>query len=250
MTTPPLLPGTAGWSIPRAAASAFPASGTHLERYAAVLPAVEINSSFHRPHRRATYQRWAASTPASFRFFAKVPKEISHVRKLVGGAEPLDAFLEQVGGLGDKLGILLLQLPPSLAFDHAVAAQVFDMLRRRIGPDIGIACEPRHATWFGERAEACLVENRVARVAADPVLAPGGERPGGWTGLRYHRLHGSPRIYYSAYGQQRVEALAASIAPPDDAGSSTWCIFDNTASGAAIDDALCLRSLMMPARSG
>ncbi len=243
----PILIGTAGWSIPTAEAECFPAIGTHLERYASKMSAVEINSSFHRPHRRSTYERWAAGTPQNFRFSAKIPKEISHKRKLVDAAEPLATFVEQVGGLGEKLGVLLLQLPPSLAFVPGIASAFLDALRYRAGHEIGIACEPRHATWFAGEAEAWLVEHRVARVAADPVLAAGGERPGGWTGLRYHRLHGSPRIYYSPYGPERLEELAQVLTNGRGMGGDTWCIFDNTAAGAATGNALSLQSLLAPA---
>jgi uncharacterized protein YecE (DUF72 family) len=236
-----LLIGTAGWSIPKALAEAFPGAGSHLERYAAVMPAAEINSSFYRPHRRATYERWAASTPEDFRFSVKVPKEISHVRKLVETDELLAGFFEQVGGLGTKLGVLLLQLPPSLAFEHSIASSFLDTLRRGLGELTDIACEPRHSSWFGAEADGCLRDRRVARVVADPVLAPGGELPGGWTGLRYRRLHGSPRVYYSAYDPARLDALADTITPGHEAGAE-WCIFDNTASGAAAADALYLMS--------
>ena len=62
------------WSIPKAYGVPFPPSGSHLERYGAVFNAVEINSSFYRPHRTATYERWAASVPEDFRFAVKVPK--------------------------------------------------------------------------------------------------------------------------------------------------------------------------------
>ena len=202
------------------------------------MSAVEINSSFHRPHRRLTYERWAASTPEHFRFSVKIPKEISHVRKLVDADELLVSFVEQIEGLADRLSVLLLQLPPSLAFARGVASSFFGTLRHRIGPDISIACEPRHATWFTRDAEACLIEHRVARVAADPVLAAGGERPGGWTGLRYHRLHGSPRVYYSPYGRDRLEGLAEAARREDEAAVPSWWIFDNTAAGAATNDAL------------
>nr|WP_295659786.1 DUF72 domain-containing protein [Polymorphobacter sp.] len=234
--------GTAGWTIPRADMGSFPAEGTHLERYAATLPAVEINSSFHRPHRRATYERWAASTPGDFRFSVKIPKTISHVQKLVAADALLETFAGEVGGLGAKLGVILVQLPLSLQFDRGVASKFFAAVRRRFGSEVGVACEPRHATWFAADADACLIEHRVARVAADPVLAPGGEDPGGWPGLRYHRLHGSPRVYHSAYERPRLEALAGQMTTDVE----TWCIFDNTASGAATGDALCLQSLLVP----
>jgi len=70
--------GTAGWSISREAAAAFPGEGRHLERYGRVLGCAEINSSFHRSHRVEVYQRWAAQTPPGFRFSVKLPRSISH----------------------------------------------------------------------------------------------------------------------------------------------------------------------------
>jgi uncharacterized protein YecE (DUF72 family) len=227
--------GTAGWSIPTALAGDFPDEGSHLERYARMFSAVEINSSFHRPHRRTTYERWATSVPADFRFSVKIPKTISHTARLIHVDELLAAFLKEVGGLGGKLDVLLLQLPPSFPYDPHVAAAFFARLR----DTAHIACEPRHASWFTEDADACMADHKVARVVADPVVVPGGgEHAGGWTGLHYHRLHGSPRVYYSPYETPRLEALTDTI---DD---HAWIIFDNTGSGAATGNALTLRDLV------
>lgn len=242
----PLAPlvGTAGWSIPRAAAEAFPGPGSHLERYAALMPAVEINSSFHRPRRRTTYERWAASTPAGFRFSVKLPKAITHVRKLSDADVLLDDFVAQVEGLGEKLGVVLVQLPPSLQFDDAVAREFFAALCRRLAPSTGIAAEPRQLSWSGDAATACLIDCRVARVAADPAAAEGFDQPAGWHGLHYRRLHGSPRVYYTSYDDQRLVDLAVQLAKGQEAAIPSWCVFDNTASGAALTDATRLRSLM------
>lgn len=114
-----------------------------LEKNARVLSAAEINSSFHRPHKRETYERWAASVPGDFAFCVKVPKAISHSARLENAAELLDAFIDQVAGLGSKLHVLLLQLPPSLPFDESVATAFFEQLIHRAGATIGIVCEPR-----------------------------------------------------------------------------------------------------------
>ncbi len=108
--------GTAGWSIPAQHAGAFPGEGSHHERYSRRFSAVEINTSFYRPHRPGTYQRWAATVPADFRFAVKMPKEITHTRRLLQVTEPLTRFLGEAGALGEKLGPILVQLPPSLAF--------------------------------------------------------------------------------------------------------------------------------------
>ncbi|MDB5411349.1 MAG: hypothetical protein JWL84_6261 [Rhodospirillales bacterium] len=229
--------GTAGWSIPRPVRARFPESGSALERYAAVFDVAEIDSSFQRPHQPKTYRRWAASVPAHFRFAVKIPKLISHERRLCGIAEPLDRFLAEAGSLGEKLGPLLVQLPPSLAFDAVVADAFFTLLRSRFaGP---VVCEPRNVTWFTHGADALLNAARIARVATDPAKIVEAAVPGAWPGIAYYRLHGSPRMYYSEYGSSYLAALAERF----DAVTETWCIFDNTASGAALADALALHEL-------
>src|SRR5688572_21344785 len=106
--------GTAGWGISSRYAALFPGTGTHLRRYSLVLNCAEINSSFYRPHMRKTYERWAASTPRSFRFSVKVPKAITHDQRLRDPDPILDRFADEIAGLGDKLGVALVQLPPSL----------------------------------------------------------------------------------------------------------------------------------------
>jgi uncharacterized protein YecE (DUF72 family) len=80
-----LFVGTAGWSLDRRYAAHFPGAGSHLQRYSGSFNAAEINSSFHRPHRRSTYERWAASVPEDFRFSVKLPKTITHERRLIEG---------------------------------------------------------------------------------------------------------------------------------------------------------------------
>lgn len=154
--------GTAGWSVPRAAGGAFPGEGSHLERYARVLPCAEINSSFHRPHTHAVYARWAAATPPAFRFSVKVPRAITHEARLRRARRPLEVlFRDQVSGLGEKLGPVLVQLPPSLEFDPRVARRFFSIIREmHAGP---LVCEPRHETWFGGQADDMMRVHRVAR---------------------------------------------------------------------------------------
>jgi uncharacterized protein YecE (DUF72 family) len=234
--------GTAGWSIPRVHAHEFRVEGSGLQRYAARFPAAEINSTFYRTSKPHTFERWAASVPEDFRFAAKAPKTITHTRRLVDVAEPLEEFLASVAGLGPKLGPILVQLPPSLAFEAAVAERFFGELRQRFGGDV--VCEPRHPSWFTEDADRLLDMARVGRVGADPAPAQGAEEPGGWEGIAYWRLHGSPVKYRSAYSDEALERLAHSIRAALERGASAWCIFDNTATGAATGDALKLARLV------
>src|SRR5213592_4476705 len=142
--------GTAGWSIPRAAAVHFDSSGTHLQRYSQRLRCAEINSSFYRPHAAVTYAKWRDSTPADFRFAVKIPKVITHDLRFRDAREPLSAFLSQTEGLAEKRGPLLVQLPPSFAFEACLVAAFLDLLRTMF--DGVVVCEPRHATWFSRQA--------------------------------------------------------------------------------------------------
>ena len=233
--------GTAGWSIPRASAHRFPGDGIHLERYARVLPCAEINSSFHRHHAAAIYARWANATPPAFRFAIKIPRVITHDQKLQRARRPFERFLEETGGLAHKRGPLLVQLPPSLAFDARIAARFFGLVRARY--DGIVVCEPRHRTWFSPPAEALLVEHEIGRVAADPPPVRGGERPGGWKGIVYLRLHGSPRMYWSRYDANHIAALADALRQRMYS-VEVWCVFDNTASGAALENAWELQRLL------
>jgi uncharacterized protein YecE (DUF72 family) len=231
-----ILIGTAGWSLPRAEQEHFPGDGSHLERYAARFGAVEINSTFHRSHRAATWLRWRAAVPEQFRFSVKIPKTITHTRQLRDCDDLIAPFLEEAGALGSKLSCLLVQLPPKLNFDPAVAASFFEKLRART--TVAVACEPRHASWFGPDADQLLERYDVARVAADPARVPLAAAPGGWRGFTYYRLHGSPRIYYSAYSAEFLASLAARIQNDQSVPRDVWVIFDNTTLGAATGNAL------------
>jgi uncharacterized protein YecE (DUF72 family) len=235
----PLRIGTAGWTVPASAADSFPTGGSSLERYSNRFDCAEINSSFHRSHRLDTWRRWASAVPESFRFAAKLSKEITHKRRLVDCGDLLAAALAEMEELGDKLEILLVQLPPSLAFERQAAEPFFAALQDRSGRQV--VCEPRHPSWFESDADSLLSDRRVARVAADPARVPAAAVPGGWRGLAYYRLHGSPAIYRSSYDDGRLEELAGRLAADS---VPTWCIFDNTASSAATGDALKLQKLM------
>lgn len=229
--------GTAGWSISRASAEGFPSDGPGLDRYASRFGITEINSSFHRPHRPSTWARWCDSTPADFRFSVKLPKRITHELKLENCSPVLDRFLAEAHMLEEKLAVLLVQLPPKLEFNVAIADQFFSNLTS--GSSASIVCEPRHPSWFGAEAQAILDQHRIAHVAADPAVCTAASYPGGWSGLCYWRLHGSPVMYRSSYAD-RLSFYAKLLLEGAGADRQTWCIFDNTASSAAISDALAL----------
>jgi len=232
--------GTAGWALPKALRVSHAASSSVLEQYAALFDAVEINSSFYKPHRRSTYERWRASVPESFRFAVKLSRVITHELGLVRAQSETVAFMQGATGLEQKLAVILVQLPPSRTFDAPIAGGFFKVLRQETAAHI--VCEARNPSWFGSEATAVLESYRVTRVAADPVL-PGCEIAAqAHPDFAYFRLHGAPRVYYSPYsiGRLRDVSLAAGAA------AETWCIFDNTAAGAAWADATTLQRLVAP----
>ena len=191
-----MLVGTAGWTLPREVQDRFSPGESHLARYASVFPVTEINSSFHRPHKLSLYEKWANSVPDGFRFCAKLPKTITHERRLVD-CEPLVAeFLAQAGGLGGKLACLLVQLPPSFAFD-ASSRLLLRMLRTHWEGEL--RWSPRHVTWFDDDAMRCA-RPPVARVCG-PGAPPTARR------RRLARAHYLRLLVAACYTLVRVALL-------------------------------------------
>ena len=147
----------------------------------------------------------------------------------------LDRFLNESAGLGKKLAVILIQFPPGKSFDEQEARALFDALQLR--SPAALVCEPRHASWFTPKIDDWLAGRRISRVAADPARVDGADHPGGWKGMNYFRLHGSPRIYSSPYEESALRVTKDKLLK--SAGTAeTWCIFDNTALGAAMENAL------------
>lgn len=220
----------------------IPAGGSHLERYARAFTVTEIDSSFYRHHQHETYCRWARSVGKEFRFSVKIPRELTHEGRLVCEKNAvLDRFLLEVAGLGRKLGVLLAQLPPSLEFERADVMRFFRRLRRGVPDAVALVCEPRHASWGTEEVQSLLNRLGVTRAAVDPPRWDSDASPGGDGRLAYFRLHGSPRIYYSDYDAARLTDLARRLKAAAQACDQVWCIFDNTAQGHAVGNALALQ---------
>jgi uncharacterized protein YecE (DUF72 family) len=227
--------GTAGWSVPASNIN----EGTHLYRYSRVLSCAEINSSFYRPHRPSTWAKWATETPADFRFSIKAPRTITHEARLRNTSKLLDVFFKKIEHLGGKMGPILFQLPPSLQFDAVVADEFFSSLRERSRAEIVL--EPRHPSWFTSTTDLLLRKFTITRAAVDPPKGhPSASEAGGNAGLAYYRLHGTPRMYYSNYEDDFLEALANRI----KSVNNVWVIFDNTALSYAYSNALQLQTLV------
>jgi uncharacterized protein YecE (DUF72 family) len=232
--------GCAGWGLSSGNKHFFPSMASHLESYAAVFPSVEINTSFYRPHRAATYARWRDSVPDSFRFSVKLPRTITHFKRLRDCDSELAEFLNSVRSLEHKWACLLVQFPPSFQFPRARAQQFFSYLCEQV--PVNIVCEPRHPSWFEEEVQEWMADIGVTYVEADPPAVLPGSTIKVFQTMQYIRLHGSPHIYHSPYSKTYLNELARRLQTDFEQGQHSWCIFDNTASGAAIENALFLHS--------
>lgn len=234
--------GLAGWSeaVSRHRTSfptTFDPAASALAKYATAFDFVEINASFYRQFRMETYAKWAEDVPENFRFSVKMHRLITHYTRLKNTAL-LEPFFESIAGLGEKLAVILVQLPPSLIFDPSVARSFFDALcKRHTGP---IACEPRHESWSQPEALTLLADHHVGLVRIDIPVAE--QETGGDDTPIYIRLHGAPRRYYSSYGNDQLLQLAEFLRL--NPLRRRFVVFDNTASSAGVRNALEMTSLL------
>jgi len=204
------------------------------------LNVVEINSSFYRDHKPATYAKWSACVPDDFRFSVKLSRYFTQETRLEDAGQRLRETLNGIAHLEHKLGVLLVQLPPSLAFDPDVAGDFIQELREQHSGDI--AWEPRHPSWSLDDAVEVLEKYEITRVFADPEPCPiSDERRQRLEFFRYWRLHGTPEIYRSRYNPDTIENLARALRSSQ---KPVWCIFDNTTFGFATENALELQRLL------
>jgi len=232
--------GLAGWSEAVSKyREHFPGTGSGLERYSRTLSMVEVNASFYRAVRAETFASWAEQTPPDFNFSVKINRAVTHAARLSANAK-LEQALEPMMSLGPKLAAVLIQLPPTLAFDPERDEAFLDRLRALYSGMV--AWEPRHPSWEGFEASALLAARGITRVRTEipesDVPGPGSGYPSGGT---YVRLHGTPRRYYSAYSATDLATLADWLGGAPD---PVIVIFDNTASSAGVRNALELEELL------
>jgi uncharacterized protein YecE (DUF72 family) len=137
--------------------------------YSRIFDAVELDTTFYATPSRETVQKWYASTPENFRFTAKTPRSITHDRRLVDARGDWEEFLEAIGRLGDKLGAVLLQLPPDFTTAEEDAFQKFLPLVPR---DLPLAVEVRHRSWHRDSTFELLKAHGIAWAITDLSYMP------------------------------------------------------------------------------
>jgi uncharacterized protein YecE (DUF72 family) len=211
-----------------------------LRWYAQRFGAVEVNATFYRLQRKATFERWRAETPPGFRFSIKANRYLTHNRKLRAPATPLRLERERACGLGGKLAAVLWQLPRSLRKDLARLARFAQALRR--WRRVRHVIEFRHPSWFCDEVAACLRKHRIAVCQSDAADWPMWDAV--TTDLVYVRLHGHAVTYASGYSEASLRAWASRIRRWLAQGLAVHVYFDNDAFGQAPRNATRLIALV------
>jgi len=230
-----LYVGTSGWQYRHWRNTFYPrgvAQSEWLRHFAQRFATVELNNSFYRLPERATFEHWREGTPDDFVFAVKMSRYLTHIRRLREAEEPVGRFLERARGLGDKLGPVLLQLPPTLRADLGRLADTLD----RFPSGVRVAVEPRDDSWFGDGLRSLLEERGAALVLADsPRRTTPAWRTADWGFVRFHEGRATPR---PCYGERALTTWAERIASLWAAGADVFCYFNNDARACAIRDAV------------
>ncbi|HET7609200.1 MAG TPA: DUF72 domain-containing protein [Gammaproteobacteria bacterium] len=183
-----LLAGTSGFSYKEWVGAFYPdklAAKDMLAHYATRLPIVEINNTFYRMPNAASIQSWRSQVPDSFRFAIKVPRRISHIKRLRDCGEDLAFLLRAVADLSPCLGSLLVQLPPYARCDEAALASFLS----RVPEGTRAAFEFRNDSWHVPAVFKLLESRNAALVQSesDETFEPL-PRTADWAYLRLRRV--------------------------------------------------------------
>jgi uncharacterized protein YecE (DUF72 family) len=203
-----------------------------LERHAATYATVEVNNAFYRLPARTTFENWATRTPDAYVISVKASRFLTHIKRLREPQEPVARLLDRLGGLGSKLGAVLLQLPPSLTCDTDLLGACLACFPA----GVRVAVEPRHNSWWIPAVRSLLESSGAALVWADSFGKPAGPlwRTADWG---YLRLHHGPHEESWDYGAELIGSWASRIADTWDADQTVYAYTNNDPTGAALRDA-------------
>lgn len=242
--------GTSGWQYADWRGRLYPEGLPQtrwLERVTELLSTVELNVSFYRLPQRSAFEQWAARTPAATLFAAKMSRYLTHIRRLAEPREPVERFLSRATGLGNKLGPVLLQLPPTLPADAGLLDAALSAFPRHIR----VVLEPRHESWWAPAIREVLTARGAALCWADR-----GSRPVTplWrtADFGYLRMHSGAARPRPRYGRRAIDSWVDRLREAYPDGEDVFVYFNNDQHGAAVDDALALQArahrLALPVR--
>ena len=237
--------GTSGWSYKHWIERFYPKSlkpVQWLQFYAKHFDTVEINSTFYHLPKETAVKNWHDGTPQNFLFALKMSRFITHRKKLRNVEEPLENFSARIALLREKIGPILVQLPPTMLFDAELAESFFRLVTTRL-PSYRFAVEPRHPSWFSGVALMVYQKYRIALCMADS-----GEHFPELQQLTsdfvYLRFHGRDGLYNSDYSREQLLPFAQNIRTWLQDGLDVYAYFNNDIEGFAIKNAMMLRELV------
>lgn len=244
--------GTSGWNYGHWRGPFYPEDlpqSRWLDFYSRHFDTVEINFSFYRLPERKTFEEWHRRTPDHFSFAAKVSRFYTHMKKLAFPEQNLSRFLENAAGLGEKLSVILFQLPPfwNVNIERLSLLGAY-MNAQKILPDIRCVIEVRNRTWLSEEVFKVLKDHNISLCLADwPELPVDGPVTADFV---YVRRHGPSALYASRYSHKELETDAGMIKKWLTAGKDVYVYFNNDAMAWAVKNALELKEMLASAGSG
>ncbi|HEY3276693.1 MAG TPA: DUF72 domain-containing protein [Syntrophorhabdaceae bacterium] len=231
--------GTSGWQYPHWKGPFYPEgvkNADWLAYYAGRLDTLELNVTFYRQVKDSTFLKWYETTPAGFLFSVKMSRFITHLKRLRVDSEPIGRFTDSVRLLKDKLGVVLIQLPPGLRYDEGLVTDFFQLL----DGSFRYAVEARNPGFVSDSFFTLLRKHNMAWCIADSAgRYPYREEV--TADFVYIRLHGGQQLYASDYGDKELEAWREKI---EAWGKETFVYFDNDYSGFAAKNALTLKGMV------
>ncbi|MFI8516321.1 DUF72 domain-containing protein [Streptomyces sp. NPDC085481] len=231
----PVFIGTSGWQYRDWRGVLYPEGVPQrlwLEEYAGRFAAVENNNAFYRLPERATFAEWRERTPEGFVMAVKASRYLTHIRRLHDPQEPVARLMDRAAGLGDRLGPVLLQLPPTLRADDAL----LDAVLGCFPAGVRVAVEPRHESWWTDRTAGVLADRGAALCWADRGSRPVTPlwRTADWG---YLRLHEGRALPHPQYGRQALATWADRLAETWRDQADVYVFLNNDAGGAAVRNA-------------
>lgn len=210
----------------------------YLSYYSAHLNAVEINSTFYRKPTLKTLEKWFGQTPEDFKFFIKIPKNITHLKKMADVKEEITLFCAHISsGLKNKLAGFLFQLPPSF---HK-SEENLNLITESVADEFLNVIEFRHESWWQKDIQNILSEKNIIFSGVsfpnnipDDVVINNDQ-------FLYYRLHGVPVLFKSEYNENELKDLAEKL---KKFNRTMYVFFNNTWGIAGIKNALELQNLL------
>lgn len=237
--------GTSGWSYKHWKGLLYDVKmkpADYLPYYATLFDTTEINTSFYHLPRVATVEGWVHKVPEKFTFCPKISRYLTHMKKLHDPQEPLQRFFEVFEPMYDKLGPVLVQLPPSLRFNEEVAKAFFEELKANYR-HFKFALEIRHTSWLEDTALQLMEKYNIALV----ISQSNGKFPFAELVTAkhiYYRFHGPRELYASSYSDEELAMYAEKFKKWQTQGHSVWAYFNNDIFGFAYQNALKLKELL------